>query len=74
MRLAETDVAYAVHEYTAADHHPQHVGAFLAEAEAAGLAYLGDAIPSTTALELLPDAVRQRLEKLTFAFLEDGLT
>jgi hypothetical protein len=58
-RLAETDAAYARHEYLAEDHHPLHVATFLAEASAAGLAYLGDALPAATALELLPDEARE---------------
>jgi len=59
-RLAETDDAYAVHEYLAAEHHPQTVTELLAEAADFGLAYLGDAIPAETALELLPDEARAR--------------
>ncbi len=59
-RLEETEPAYARHEYLAEDHHPQLVGDLLAEADAAGLSYLGDAIPSGTALELLPDEVATR--------------
>jgi hypothetical protein len=38
-----------------------HVGTFLREAAEAGLLYLGDAIPATTALELLPPAVGERV-------------
>lgn len=59
-RLEETDAAYARHEYLAEEHHPQLVSELLAEAHEAGLAYLGDAIPSGTALELLPEAVSER--------------
>jgi SAM-dependent methyltransferase len=59
-RLADTDDAYAVHEYLADEHHPQTVTELLAEAAEAGLSYLGDAIPSETALELLPEPVRER--------------
>lgn len=58
-RLAETDAAYARHEYFAGEHFPILVRSFLDEAFAAGLVYLGDAIPATTALELLPDEVRR---------------
>jgi hypothetical protein len=36
------------------------VRSFLREAASVGLAYLGDAVPSTTALELQPDEVRSR--------------
>ncbi len=63
-RLAETDPAYWIHEYLARENHPELVATFLGEAEAAGLAYLGDAIPSDTALELLPDAVAERAHGL----------
>ena len=59
-RIGETGPTYAFHEYLAPEHHPLLVGAFLEEASAAGLAYLGDAIPATTALDLLPAAVRER--------------
>jgi SAM-dependent methyltransferase len=59
-RLTETDRAYAAHEYLAAEHHPLLVSELLGEAAASGLAYVGDAIPSEAALELLPDAVRER--------------
>jgi len=59
-RLSETDTAYATHEYLADEHHPQLVSALLVEAADAGLAYLGDAIPGETALELLDDEVRGR--------------
>ncbi|WP_394825386.1 methyltransferase domain-containing protein [Pendulispora albinea] len=59
-RLAETDRAYLVHEYLSEEHHPEYAGAFLREAEGAGLTYLGDAIPAHTALELLPDAVEAK--------------
>jgi SAM-dependent methyltransferase len=59
-RLGETDRAYAAHEYLSDEHHPQWVSALLREAAEAGLAYLGDAVPSETALELLPDEVRVR--------------
>jgi SAM-dependent methyltransferase len=60
-RLAETDAAYARHEYFADEHHPLAVGTFLDEASAAGLTYLGDAIPATTAVELLADDARRRV-------------
>jgi SAM-dependent methyltransferase len=63
-RLGETDRAYATHEYLSDDHHPQLVRALLEEAADAGLAYLGDAVPAETALELLPDAVRVRARGL----------
>jgi SAM-dependent methyltransferase len=63
-RLAETERAYLVHEYLAPEHHPLRVEDLLGEAADAGLAYLGDAIPSETALELLPDAVRERARGL----------
>jgi len=63
-RLAETDRAYQAHEYLEDEHHPQLVSELLAEAEAAGLRYLGDAIPSETALELLPDEVGARAREL----------
>jgi len=63
-RLSETDLAYVTHEYLADEHHPQLVGALLAEAADAGLAYLGDAIPGETALELLDDDVRDRARTL----------
>ena len=59
-RLAETGPAYAFHEYLSPEHHPMLVGSFLAEAAAAGLTYLGDALPATTAIELLPDEARER--------------
>ena len=63
-RLSETDPAYATHEYLADEHHPQRVGEMLAEADAAGLTYLGDAIPGETALEVMPDAVGDRARGL----------
>ena len=63
-RLAETDRAYHVHEYLAEDHHPQLVTDLLAEAADAGLGYLGDAIPSETALEMLPAPARDRAREL----------
>jgi SAM-dependent methyltransferase len=66
-RLAETEPAYARHEYLADEHHPQRVSELLAEAEAAGLSYLGDAIPSGTALELLPQPVAARAAALDAA-------
>jgi SAM-dependent methyltransferase len=59
-RLKETDRAYAVHEYLAADNHPETLAAFAAQARSAGLAFLGDAIPSQTAVGLLPDAAAKR--------------
>src|ERR1019366_8853576 len=66
-RLEEAGPTYAFHEYLAEEHHPQLVGAFLREAAAAGLAYVGDAIPSTVALELLPDEARERAGSLGVA-------
>jgi SAM-dependent methyltransferase len=66
-RVSETDLAYVTHEYRADEHHPQLVGALLAEAADAGLAYLGDAIPGETALELLDDEVRARARGLDAA-------
>jgi SAM-dependent methyltransferase len=66
-RLVETEHAYAAHEYLAKEHHPQRVGELLAEASAAGLAYLGDAIPAETSVELLPEAVRARLREMDAA-------
>ena len=63
-RLAETDAAYAAHEYRADEHHPQLVRDHLDEARDAGLAYLCDAIPAETALELLSEAVRVRARTL----------
>jgi SAM-dependent methyltransferase len=66
-RLGETDSAYARHEYLASEHHPLLVGTLLDEAAAAGLTYLGDAIPATTALELLPDDARRRASSLGVA-------
>jgi len=59
-RLAETGADYAFHEYLAPWHHPLLVGDFLREAQAAGLGYLGDALPATVALELLPEPARQQ--------------
>ncbi len=63
-RIAETDAAYAAHEFLAAEHHPELVSHVLAEAEEAGLTYLGDAIPQMTALELLDPDVAARAEGL----------
>jgi SAM-dependent methyltransferase len=63
-RLAETGPAYARHEYLAEDHHPLEIRAFLHEARAAGLTYVGDAIPSTVAFELLPEEARARASTL----------
>jgi SAM-dependent methyltransferase len=59
-RLDETEQAYLTHEYLTDDHHPLLVATLLAEASESGLAYLGDAIPGETALELLDDEVRDR--------------
>jgi SAM-dependent methyltransferase len=63
-RIAVAGDSYAAHEYLEEDHHPQHVSSFLAEARDAGLEYLGDAIPSEAAIELLPEAVARRAESL----------
>ncbi|HWL88990.1 MAG TPA: class I SAM-dependent methyltransferase [Polyangiaceae bacterium] len=69
-RLSETEAAYLVHEYLSDEHHPEHVETFLTEAREAGLAYLGDAIPAHTALELLPDAVRARAHALDVSAMQ----
>jgi SAM-dependent methyltransferase len=66
-RIGEAGDVYATHEYLAEEHHPQHVSSFLAEARDAGLEYLGDAIPSQTAIELLPESVARRAESLDVA-------
>jgi hypothetical protein len=66
-RLGETDTAYAAHEYGAAEHHPQTVTDFLGEAAEAGLAYLGDALPGESALEVVPDAARDLARGLDVA-------
>jgi SAM-dependent methyltransferase len=66
-RIGEAGPAYATHEYLAEEQHPQHVTSFLAEARDAGLEYLGDAIPSHAAIELLPESVAQRAESLEVA-------
>jgi SAM-dependent methyltransferase len=66
-RLGETDPAYARHEYLADEHHPLLVGTFLEEAATAGLAYLGDALPAATAVELLPEGARERARPLDSA-------
>jgi SAM-dependent methyltransferase len=63
-RLGETESAYVVHEHLAEEHHPETVRVFLGEAGGAGLAYLGDAIPQTTALELLDGEAAARAERL----------
>lgn len=63
-RIGEAGDAYARHEYLAEEHHPQHVSSFLTEAREAGLTYLGDAIASETAIELLPDSVARKAEPL----------
>ncbi len=59
-RIAETEPAYVAHEYLAREQHPELVARVIAEAEEAGLTYLGDAIPQATAFELLDDAVTTR--------------
>jgi hypothetical protein len=66
-RIGEAGEAYATHEYLADEQHPQHVSSFLAEAGGAGLEYLGDAIPSHAAMELLSESVAQRAESLDVA-------
>jgi SAM-dependent methyltransferase len=66
-RLGQTDAAYAAHEYGAAEHHPQTVTDLLGEAAEAGLAYLGDALPGETALEVVPDAARDLARELDVA-------
>lgn len=66
-RIGQAGEAYAEHEYLADEHHPQYVSRFLAEALDAGLEYLGDAVPSQTALELLPEAVAQRAASMDVA-------
>jgi SAM-dependent methyltransferase len=63
-RLEETGPVYAAHEYLAPEHHALLVSTFLAEASTAGLGYLGDAVPATTALDLLPDEARERARTL----------
>jgi SAM-dependent methyltransferase len=54
-RLLETSPEYALYEYLEQDNHPQSILDFIAEANAAGLTYLGDAIPSVVAVETLPE-------------------
>lgn len=66
-RLGQAGETYAAHEYLADEHHAQHVTSFLAEATAAGLEYLGDAIPSQTAVELVSETVATRAESLDVA-------
>ncbi|HEY3819815.1 MAG TPA: class I SAM-dependent methyltransferase [Polyangiaceae bacterium] len=66
-RVSETDLAYFTHEYLADEHHPQLVGALLAEAADAGLAYLGDAIPAETAFELVDGEVLARARAMGVA-------
>jgi hypothetical protein len=63
-RLRETAPAYAAHEYLEEENHPQCVKDFLREASDAGLAYLGDAIPSVVAVETLPESARAVAQKL----------
>jgi SAM-dependent methyltransferase len=63
-RLLATDAAYLTHEYLAEEHHPVHASAFVAEAEEAGLAYLGDALPRESAPELLADEVQAHVRGL----------
>ena len=59
-RLRETERAYLVHEYLSTEHHPELVTSVLGEAGDAGLRYLGDAIPTSTAVELLDDEAQAR--------------
>jgi SAM-dependent methyltransferase len=59
-RVGETGAEYAFHEYLAPEHHPMLVGDLLREARAAGLDYLGDAVPATVALDLLPEPARRQ--------------
>ncbi len=59
-RVEETGPAYAFHEYLAQEHHPLLVSDFLREAADVGLSYLADALPTTTALELLSGEARER--------------
>ena len=66
-RIKQAGAAYATHEYLAEEQHPQHVSSFLAEARDAGLEYLGDAIPSHAAFEMLPESVAKRAESLEVA-------
>jgi SAM-dependent methyltransferase len=66
-RLVETEQAYAVHEYLEGENHPALVSDLLREAEQAGLAYLGDAIPREVAIETLPDPVQVAASKLGLA-------
>jgi hypothetical protein len=66
-RIREAGDAYATHEYLAESHNPQHVSSFLAEARDAELEYLGDAIPSQAAIELLPESVSERARSLEVA-------
>ena len=66
-RLAQTERAYQVHEYLADEHHPILVKDLLAEAGRAGLRYLGDAIPSETAFELLPGELGETARHLDAA-------
>jgi SAM-dependent methyltransferase len=63
-RLLETSPAYAAHEYLEGENHPQLVSELLGEASEAGLAYLGDAIPSLVAVETLAEPVQALVEKL----------
>ncbi len=64
-RLGETDGAYLVHEYLAAEHHPVQVSTFLDEAQQAGLTYLGDAIPASTAFELESPGLLERIQGMS---------
>jgi SAM-dependent methyltransferase len=66
-RLQATDAAYLAHEYLADEHHPVYVAELLAEAAEAGLTYLGDALPSETALELTSEEVQARARGLDLA-------
>lgn len=66
-RLAETERAYLTHEYLSDEHHPELVTTVLDEATDAGLRYLGDGIPSETAVELLDDDAQRRARGLDAA-------
>jgi ubiquinone/menaquinone biosynthesis C-methylase UbiE len=63
-RLNETEAAYLLHEYLSEENRPELASTVLAEADAAGLRYLGDAIPSTVAIEMLDDEAQARARGL----------
>lgn len=56
--------SYLAHEYLEATNAPLYFEDFIRQASAHSLQYLGDAEPSTTALENMPDAVASRLRSL----------